>query len=254
MLFTLKKIISTLLMPLSIVYILFFIGLYFLFAKYHRKATFYLLLAFLCLSLIGYSPFSNALIQPLENQYKSYMKIDKELKYVLVLGSGHVTNNEISKNSQLSTTALARLSEGIRIYKKLKDGKLIVSGYEGKDKTAHALMLKDVAISLGVFANDIIIQEEAKDTQEEAKWAKKTVNTQKFILVTSASHMPRAMKIFKAENLNPIAAPTNYMSKSNGDIFSILKAKDIKKTELAMHEYIGIIWHTLIQKIRLLVN
>lgn len=254
MLFTLKKIIATLLMPLSIGYILFFIGLYYLFTKYHRKAGFFLLLAFFWLGIIGYSPFSNALIQPLENQYKSYMKIDKELKYVLVLGSGHVTNDEMSKISQLSKTALMRLSEGIRIYKQLNNGKLIVSGYEGSDSVPHALVLKDVAISLGIPARDIITQAEAKDTQEEAELAKKTVNGHKFILVTSASHMPRAMKIFETESLKPIAAPTNYMSKSDGNYLSVPNAGNIKKTEAAMHEYIGILWHTLIQKIRLLVN
>ncbi len=50
---------------------------------------------------------------------------------------------------------------------------MILSGYEGDDKIQHALVLKDVAISLGVPKEDIITQEEAKDTAEEAEYAKK---------------------------------------------------------------------------------
>ncbi len=255
MLFTAKKFVSIFFMPMSLGLILFFIGLIFLLNKNYKRAKTFLIISFLWLAIIGYSPFSNYIIQPLENQYKSYIKIDPSIKHVLVLGSGHVTNNDVSKLSQLSTTALMRLSEGIRIYRELDDAKLILSGYAGDDvKTPHAFISRDVAISLGVPKEDIITQEEAKDTAEEAIYVKKVVNTEKFILVTSASHMPRAMKIFKTDSLNPIAAPTDYLSKENGDYLREPKAKEIRKTERAMHEYIGILWHDMLGKIRFYVN
>lgn len=241
-------------MPISLGLIGFFLGLLFLYNKNYKRAKIFLTLSFLWIAVIGYSPFSNYLIQPLENQYKSYLKVDSTINYVLVLGSAHVTNSEMPKLSHLSKTALMRLSEGIRIYRQLEKGKLILSGYEGDDKIRHALVLKDVAISLGVPKEDIITQEEAKDTEEEAIYVKKIVENERFILVTSASHMPRAMKIFEAEWLNPIPAPTDFMSKENGDYLREPRAKEIKKTEKAMHEYIGTLWHEIIQKIRFYVN
>lgn len=240
---------------MSLGLILLFIGLVFFLNKNYKRAKTFLILSFIWLALIGYSPISNYLIQPLENQYKSYINVDKSLKYVLVLGSGHVTNNDVSKISQLSTTALMRLSEGIRIYKQLDDAKLIVSGYAGEDiKTFHAFISRDVAISLGVPKEDIITQEEAKDTAEEAIYVKKSVQDNKFILVTSAFHMPRAMKIFKDAKLNPIAAPTDYLSKEDGDYLREPRGKEIRKTEIAMHEYIGTLWYNLLEKIRYYVN
>ena len=255
MLFTVKKFVSIFLMPMSLGLILFFIGLVFLLNKNYKRAKTFLIISFLWLAIIGYSPFSNYLIQPLENEYKSYIKVDPSIKHVLVLGSGHVTNKEVSTLSQLSTTALMRLTEGIRIYRKLDNGKLILSGYAGEDvKTPHAFISRDVAISLGVPADDIITQEEAKDTAEEASYVKEIVNNEKFILVTSAFHMPRAMKIFKTASLNPIAAPTNYLSKEDGDYLREPRGKEIRKTERAMHEYIGILWHDIIEKIRFYVN
>ncbi|WP_083568767.1 ElyC/SanA/YdcF family protein [Arcobacter sp. LA11] len=254
MLFTVKKFISIFLMPMSLGLILLFLGLIFLLNKNYKRAKTFLIISFLWLALIGYSPFSNYLIQPLENQYKSYIKIDPNVKYVLVLGSGHVTNKEISNLSQLSTTALMRLNEGIRIYRNLENAKLILSGYEGSDSVPHALVAKKVAISLGVIPEDIITQEEAKDTAEEALYVKKTVEKNNFILVTSAFHMPRAMKIFKGAGLNPIAAPTDYLSKEDGDYLREPRGKEIRKTEIAMHEYIGTLWHDIIEKIRFYVN
>lgn len=255
MLFTLKKIISAFLMPLSIGFILFLFALFFLYNKNYERAKFIFFISFLWMLIISNAFFSNTLIKPLENQYKAYKSIDSSINYVLVLGSGHKTNENISEISQLSNTALMRISEGIRIYKQLDNAKIIFSGYEGDDvKTPHAFIAKKVAISLGVRNEDILTQEKAKDTKEEAQTLKKNLGEQKFILVTSASHMPRAMKIFQSEKLNAIPAPTDFLSKEDGEILSIPRAKEIRKTEIAMHEYIGTLWHEIIQKIRFYVN
>ncbi|NVJ53224.1 MAG: YdcF family protein [Campylobacteraceae bacterium] len=254
MLFTLKKLISALLMPLSIGLTLFIIGLFYLLIQKQRKANFFMVIAFLWTALIAYSPFSNNLVKSLENQYPSYLKIDKSINYVLVLGSGHVNNEKLSDVSQLSKTALIRLTEGIRIYKELDNAKLILSGYKGDEKLSNAQMMKNVARELGIKEENIILHEEAKDTKEESEYTKKTLMKEPFILVTSASHMPRAMKIFEANWLNPIAAPTDYLAKTEGKIFSVPKASNLKKTESAMHEYIGILWHTITEKIKFLTD
>ncbi len=254
MLFTLKKIISAFFMPMSIGLILFFVGLIFLLNNNYKRAKQFLLVSFIWIVLISYSPFSTYLIQPLEQKYKSYIKVDKDIKYVLVLGSSHASNDEISKLSQLSKTALMRLGEGIRIYRELDNAKLIVSGYGGTDKVPHALVSKDVAVSLGVPTEDILTQEEAKDTEEEAIYAKKTIKNDKFILVTSASHMPRAIKIFNSKKMKPIPAPTDYLSKDDGKFNRVPKAKEIRKTEFAMHEYLGTLWHDIKEKIRYYLN
>lgn len=254
MLFTLKKIISTFLMPLSIGLTLFVIGLFYLLIQKQRKANFFMIIAFLWTALIAYSPFSNALIQPLENKYPSYIQIDKSIKYVLVLGSGHINNENLSEVSQLSRTALMRLSEGIRIYKELDNAKLILSGYKDDQKVSNAVMMKNLALKFGVKEENIITHEEVRDTQEEATKTKETINKEPFILVTSAAHMPRAMKIFEAQWLNPIAAPTDYLSKNDGVYLSIPKAINLKKTESAMHEYLGILWHSILEKIKIFTD
>lgn len=254
MLFALKKLISAFLMPLSIGLFLFVIGLIYLLLQKQNRANFFMILAFLWTTLISYSPFSNTLIKPLENQYPSYIKVDKSINYVLVLGSGHTNNENLSDVSQLSKTALMRLSEGIRIYKELDNAKLILSGYEGDQKIPNALMMKKVAINLGVKEENIITQEKAKDTKEESNYAKETLKKEPFILVTSAAHMPRAMKIFEANWLNPIAAPTDYLAKRESEFLSIPKASNLKKTESAMHEYVGTLWHTITEKIKFLTD
>ncbi len=254
MLFSLKKFISFFLMPLSISMILFLVGLYFLFSKSYKKAKLFLSVSFLWLFLISYSPFSNALIKPLENEYKAYLDVDSSIEYVLVLGSGHNTNKEISPHSQLSSSALMRLTEGIRIFKKLDNGKLIVSGYGGDDETPHAIISKEVAVSMGIDEKNILTQEEVKDTFEEAQYVKKIVGDKTFILVTSAYHMPRAMKLFKQNGLNAIAAPTDFLQENPSVYTREPNATELRKTQVAMHEYIGILWASILEKYRFYVN
>lgn len=242
-------------MPLSIALILIFIALLYLFLKNHKMAKVFLSLGFTWLFLISYSPFSNALIKPLENQYKAYLDVDSKIEYVMVLGHGHITNKYISPHSQLSSSALMRLSEGVRIFKKLDNAKLIVSGYAGNDKiTPHAIISKNVAVSMGIDREKIITFEEARDTFEEAQFARKLIGDDRFILVTSAFHMPRAIKLFKQNSLEPIAAPTDFLAEQNRDFFREPNAIELRKTQLAMHEYIGTFWAIIMEKYRLYVN
>ena len=255
MLFLLKKFVSFFLMPYTISLILISLALFFLYINRYKRAKIFLSFGLLWSILIAYAPFSNSIIKPLEDNYPSYLDVDPNIKYVLVLGNAHITNTQRSSISQLSDIANKRLSEGVRIYKRLNNAKLIVSGYEGDDKlTAHAIILKNAAISLGVDKNDIIMQEKAKDTYEEAVFAKKIVSNEKLILVTSAFHMPRAMQIFKSFNINAIAAPTNYYSKTNNDYLTPPRSKELDKTTLAMHEYIGLLWFNLKKQIKFYLN
>ncbi len=93
------------------------------------------------------------------------------IDYVMVLGNGHVVDDEIPPTSQLSRAALMRLTEGIRILRMYPGAKLILSGYDGGSEISHARMMANVALALGVAKSDIILLEDAKDTWEEARQA-----------------------------------------------------------------------------------
>lgn len=241
-------------MPLSIGLILFFVGLIYLLLSNGKKGKAFLGLSFLWIFLITYSPFSNSLAKPLETQYKAYINIDSSIRYVLVLGNGHSTNEKISATSQLSSTALFRLTEGIRIFNKLNYGTLITSGYGGSDSTPHAIKAKQAAIELGIKSENIIPMPNPRDTKEEALAIKELIGQQKFILVTSATHMPRAMQIFNSVGLTPIAAPTDFLVKKDAKYMSIPKGFNLVKSEKSIHEYLGSSWHFISENIKKLIN
>jgi len=106
-------------------------------------------------------------------------------------------------------------------------------------------MQEKLAISLGVNPIDIIKLETPKDTKEEAIETKKIVGNKAFILVTSASHMKRSALLFEKKSLNIIPSPTNHLAFKDDSYSAYFSAKNIRKSEMAIHEYLGLMYSWL---------
>jgi len=226
--FMLKKMISASIMPLSITLLILFIGLIYLDNNNIKKAKLFITTAFVTLILIAYQPFSNTLIKPLATNYPQLQEIPQDVTHILLLG-GDVNS---------------RGWEALRLYYKIENAKIITSGFKGKYDIPEAIRTANIFQELGIPKEDIIIHSKPKDTKEEAIKIKELLGEKPFILVTSDYHMTRAMALFQKEGLNPIAAPSN-IKEYNNNYASIPKAGNMKKTEIALHEYIGLIWATI---------
>lgn len=235
-------------MPLPLGVALIVLGLFFLYKNKRIQAKVTLILSAVWLFLISYSPVPDVLLYKLESKIPTLHTAPVDIQYIYVLGGGHHTDEAQPITSQVVETSVVRLAEGIRHYRQLNgQAKIIVSGYHGLyDETEHAVMQKRLATSLGVDAEDLILHLGTKDTQEEAQAGKRVLGSTPFILVTSASHMPRALKFFKQEGLAPIPAPTNHLAnRKNLDYTDFFSATALKKSHILFHEYLGLIWQKL---------
>ena len=86
-LFFFKKLIGFFLEPFGMVSALFVLGLYFLYVNKTTRAKQFLLASFSLLFLFSYPPFSNFLVENLENQYPKY-DYKTPIEYIHVLGNG----------------------------------------------------------------------------------------------------------------------------------------------------------------------
>jgi len=235
-------------MPFSLGVIVILIGILLLLGNKRIKAVFVLSLGFLWLFIISYSPFANAFLYKYENTYPTLQTAPKDIQYIYVLGNGHHTDALQPITSQNNEVSVVRLNEAIRLYHQLKEQPtIIVSGYSGLyDPTPSAIMQEKLALALGVQKEKIHIEPTPRDTQEEAIAAKKYLGDIPFILVTSASHMSRAMTFFKQEGLHPIAAPTNHLAQIRHPYFMNFFSIDaLRKTHIAWHEMLGILWQNI---------
>lgn len=233
-------------MPLGIAFIV--LGLILLYRNKLQKAKFVLLFSVVWFFLFSYSPFVDLLLKPLESKYETLYQAPKEVKYIYVLGGGHTTDESQPITSQVKESSVVRLNEGIRLYRQLQGNvRIIVSGHSGfYDPTSHAVMQKKLAMVLGVQKDHIILRPEPRDTQEEAMTAKDLLGDEPFILVTSASHMARAMKFFAQEGLTPFPAPTNHLaSLQHPDYTNFFSSHALQKSHILFHEILGMIWSNI---------
>jgi uncharacterized SAM-binding protein YcdF (DUF218 family) len=244
--FILKKALGTLFMPLSICLLLFALGLLYVLLRRSKDAIAPFVMSGLLLYAFSLNSVSGYLIRPLENAYPPLILtsaeiVKKPVKWVVVLGAGHWTDKRLPPGAMLEEAALYRLNEGIRVANRFQDSILVLSGGKFKDEQSNAQVMAAAAIDLGFNPGRIMLSDKALDTHDEAMHIKILAGSDVFVLVTSASHMLRAVKLFENQGLKPIPAPTCYQNKGEPEYF-LPGADNIKTCHMAVHEYLGLAW------------
>ena len=256
--FIVKKILGSVLMPLPFFLLISFVGLFFLW-RGKRVFTGKILttLGLIGLTIMSYNPVSRALNAPLNCKYEAYStnqlkKIGTEsetlVKYVVVLAGGHKSDPNIPVTSRISGHSMIRLVEGIRILRKNPGARLILSGGGAVDPVPEARVMAEISQFMGVSKDDMIIESASNDTKDQAWLIKPIVGTAPFVLVTSATHMPRSMALFQKMGMRPIPGPAGTTSRikmpfSPQDIFPSVSS--LNSTTEAVHEYLGLLWGKL---------
>ena len=157
------------------------------------------------------------LIMNLEDQYEviDLEKLDTSKPYYIhVLGAGYDLDKRLQATSQLDLKTLGRLTEGIRVFRKLPNAVLVTSGNSAVGLESQASVAKRAALELGVPADKIQMLETPTTTLEEVLAFKNKFGKNKNVIVaTDAAHMPRAIQMYRAAGYKPVAAPTNFRVK-----------------------------------------
>jgi uncharacterized SAM-binding protein YcdF (DUF218 family) len=257
--FILKKLISGVFYPVPLCLGILAVGLLLLFFTRRQRAGKRIVLAgVILLAALSYGTIPNIFLKQLEYQYQPLYLTEasgvtrddhlSSIKWIVVLGGGHVPDPKIPITSQISSASLVRLIEAVRLYKRIPGSKLIVSGGKIFELTSEAETMAGVATAIGVNHEDLILEEESKDTAGQALLIKSIVGDDKFVLVTSAAHIPRSVAMFKKLGMHPVPAPTGHFVNGRqgirpGTFFP--GSRGLLKAECAFHEYLGYIWGKL---------
>jgi len=253
--FLFKKIVAPLFFPIPLILGILLLGLFLVWPTRKQKTgKVIVLIGIIFLGILSYDAVSDKLLQPLEYQYPPLLSLQniQNVKWIVVLGGGHISDPKLPITSQLSNASLVRLVEAIRIHNGLSKSKLILSGGSPFEKISNAQVLAGVAIAIGVKKEDLILEDVSNDTEDEARLIQQTVGQERFILVTSASHMPRSIALFKRLGTHPIPAPTDYLVKESQEMSPGMfypSVNGLCKAERAFYEYLGMAWAKLRGKI-----
>ena len=247
-LFLFKKIVGPLFLPVPLCIEIMLVGLIFLWlTRKHKTGKVIVSIGFGLFVLLSHSAFTDKLLRPLEYMFPPLQDPSgaQGVKWIVILGGGHVSDPQLPVTSQIDESAAVRLMEGIRLQRMIPGSKLILSGGIAFDPVSEAEIMEDLARAVGLEKQNIVLEAESKDTKDEARIVKEIVGNGRFVLVTSASHMPRSMALFKKEGMNPIPAPTGHWVKEKqgmapGGFFP--GAGSLRKAERAVYEYLGLVW------------
>lgn len=226
------KILSLLVLPSVVVFLLLLLGLVFVFLLRRRNLGVYLLIAgTLAYYLFSITPVADALLSPLENEYAFLSQEEMQDADVIVLLLGGLESNVL------------RASEVLRIaHSTSHRARVIISGTDPvQPNSEEAEGVRRFFVSRGIPAENIAIEGKSRTTKENVRHVVEMVEGEPFFLVTSAYHMHRSTEEFKREGGNPIPAPTDF--KRRGGVYSFFDyvpgAHNLRNANLAMHEHAG---------------
>jgi uncharacterized SAM-binding protein YcdF (DUF218 family) len=234
--FLVKKCLSRMFFPLPLCCELLVAGMLLLWlSKRQRVAKSLVSIGVLLLLILSNAQIGDLLLSPLESRYPRLgdpsalgNDLHAPVRWIAVLGGGPIHS---------------RFIEGAHVQQAIPNSKLLLSVGVDENSVHEAI---EMARMIGLRREDLIIIQEAKNTREEVKRMSQIIGADRFVLLTSASHMPRAMALFQNAGMDPLPAPIEYMVTSRPSYENwIPSSGSLHLSERAIYEYLGLLWFRL---------
>ncbi len=211
-------------------------------------------LALALLWLLSTEPVRDVLTRPLEFEYPALNVADLPagpMAIVLLGGGIYEKAPEYGGRDELGRFAMMRTIYAAKI---ARETGLSVYATGGKSLTheteTEGMVMRRWLIYFGVPRAKVHAEVAANNTWQNALYIEKILKGKgihRIVLVTSAWHMPRSVWCFRAQGLDVIAAPTDYLTKRSAyDVRSYVPRWNVlAESGDALHEYLGLLWYRL---------
>ena len=247
--YVIKKLVGILTYPGTIVLLLLVYGCLRLLLTRgpSKKGLVWIGLGVVCFYAFATAPLPNYLMGRLENGLTpvTSAKNLEGVKYIVVLSGGLRPNQGLPPTSQLEESSALRVVEGVRLFHLLDDAPILIMTGAGPFEDIGSRMAA-LAESLGVPPEKLVPENQARDTYGNAMGVRGLVKNQPFLLVTTAIHLPRSLRIFQKLGMKPVAAPGDFRYTRYNSIHDYIPtAGNLFNMELAIHEYLGLMYFNL---------
>lgn len=245
----LDKIIPLFVYPVGFAVVCSLICLLFLAWGWKRTALGWMAAGMVYLWLAATPVVAAALVSSLESQYP-VEPIERLPKADAIVVLGGTMNPPASANPYADAgDSVDRVFHAARLYRAGLAPRIIVSGgqlFPDPDTASEAEYMKQLLQQLGVDEAAIVIEGGSRNTRENAVMTARVLEglgDQSVLLVTSASHMPRAAAAFRRTGvrLTPVSIDTMSSSVNSGIPFGYLPSVEALLTStLCIKEWIGL--------------
>lgn len=249
MFFHLSKIAWFLLQPSNLLITLAAVGTVLVIAgRLRRTGRWLLAVGMAGLVACGFSPLGQWLILPLEERFPAWSAADGPPDGIILLGGSFDTVVSRERGVAALNESAERVTEFAALARRYPDAKLVFTGGAGRLLFADAREA-DVAgrlfEDLGVAPGRILLEPESRNTWENAVLTRDLVDPapgERWVIVTSAWHMPRAVGCFRAAGFPVEAFPVDFRTRGWSDLRRPFDAasEGLRRVDVATREWVGL--------------
>lgn len=256
MFFYLSKLLGFFAAPTHLAICLMLLGLVLGWTRLARFSRLPLFAGLALLVLAAASPLPRLLARPLEDRFPGPATTDaRPVAGIIVLG-GAIGE---ARGQITFTRAAARMTEAVALARRYPEARIVFTGGSaallGRGTTTEASVASRYFAQMGLAPDRILLEDRSRNTEENALFTAQLIQLrvppkpgERWLLVTSALHMPRSMAIFRAAGLDPEPWPVGY--RTAGTIQDFLSpgrawSANLDLADEAAREWVGLIVYRL---------
>ena len=253
MFFLLSKTLGFFAIPSNFVIAAGLLGVLLLGTRWARGGRYLSIASLIALAVIGLSPVGNVLIIPLEDRFPPWDESRGPPDGIVVLGGTITPDVSVVRHNVAIDEAAERITVTVALARHYPNARIIFSGGNGglvyRDGAEAAFAVR-IFEELGIPHERVTAEEQSRNTIENAVFSKLLAMPQageRWLLVTSAFHMPRAMGTFRQAGFPVEAYPVDWRTRGAEDLlrpFPTL-AYGFRRTDIAVREWVGLLVYWL---------
>jgi uncharacterized SAM-binding protein YcdF (DUF218 family) len=247
MFFILSKTVGFIAVPSNLLVMIGLAGIALLFTRFVRAGRRLLVASVILIAAIGVLPVGNALFLPLEERFPPWNPALGTPTGIIVIGGAISSGKSAARGRVSLNEAAERVTDVVGLALRYPNARIVFSGgnanlFSGPSEANFALRFFE---SLGLPRDRITVEAQSRDTAENAVFTKRLIAPkpgERWLLVTSAFHMPRAIGAFRQAGFPVEAYPVNYQTAGWEDlwVFSGSLMGGTGRTDKAVREWLGL--------------
>ena len=248
MFFTLSKVLGFFANPSNLVVAFGIAGLVLLATRWARAGRWLVGASFVALAVLGLSPIGNALIIPLEQRFPPWDESRGPPDGILVLGGAISPDVSLARDEVALNESAERLTVAAELARRYPNARVLFSGGTGAllhDEGSEAPFARRELEGLGIAHDRILLEARSRNTIENALYSKQIAQPkpgERWLLVTSAYHLPRAMGVFRKVGFAVEPCPVDWRTRGMEDALRPFPTvgDGLRRADTAMREWVGL--------------
>jgi uncharacterized SAM-binding protein YcdF (DUF218 family) len=246
--FFLSKTIGMMLLPTNFLIGLGLVGAILLATRFASLGRKLLIASVILLAICGFSPLGYLVLYPLESRFPPWDATQGAPDGIVVLGGSIDADLSVARGTAAVMAAAGRLVEAAALAHRYPNARVILSGGSANLIAPDAREADYAAAlfeSLGVSRERLVMERRSRNTQENAEFSKAIAapkSGERWLLVTSAYHMPRSVGLFRKAGFAVEPYPVDWRTGKGADIlrFSPRALEGLERTDIGIREWIGL--------------